>query len=458
MADKAISDGTRKDKLMKKLSDAGLSPVRKALEFFNPTNPRTMEVVDHLTQLLAAAATLSNSIETNAYIKKILKFLSYIFLVFNVFTSIKSLFVLDEDEVPPSEYYLLRQYYQYTLMYRSDTFNEQSVINMDLFRSNLPRLVAIKEIYEVSDVHGELKTVELQDFVKATLRSYAIVVVHNDVEFLLTFAWKSGKTFDIFGPSEEQSASLIASIAAALLQSLQKNLIEISGGNHYDYDDIHSLKLFDLEVPEFYDEYIFDNLFNALETSMEKKIKTGVLLYGPPGVSKTTTVKYILAKLNAVKIKISNDGYKAAKKILNIIKAPKVILIDDIDVINNDDKDDEVTALLDFLDSECYNIVIMVANTLNLSPVIIRSGRCDIKLECKPPSTEAREKILHNVLSEQKLEITDKEFAFALKNTNNMTHADLHNIVKTMSRYAISIKEAIEKVKGFIQQTSRLDD
>lgn len=131
--------------------------------------------------------------------------------------------------------------------------------------------------------------------------------------------------------------------------------------------------------------------------------KTGILLYGEPGVGKSSFVKAIAGKYGAdiVNINMSNIAdinLNELSAVLNVDSKEQlyIILLEDIDTAWLDrknvitDKEDQavINKLLQFLDSNTSpNNVIFIATTNHierLDNALLRDGRFDLKVEVKP--------------------------------------------------------------------------
>jgi len=90
----------------------------------------------------------------------------------------------------------------------------------------------------------------------------------------------------------------------------------------------------------------------------------------------------------------------------------------------------------------------MTANSVNLNPALIRSGRCDIKMLLTAPSLEERESILLRL--DAKYNIGARDFISKLiMETDGFTHADLHAACKLAK---LNGKNLINYLPEFKQQ------
>lgn len=144
----------------------------------------------------------------------------------------------------------------------------------------------------------------------------------------------------------------------------------------------------------------------------------GVLLYGPPGCSKTLTAKALATELGlnflAVKgpeifNKYVGESERTIREIFRKARAasPSIIFFDEIDAISGDREDANTSAALQVLTTllneidgvEELNGVVIVAATnrpTEIDPALLRPGRLDRHIYVAPPDYEARLQILEN--------------------------------------------------------------
>lgn len=142
----------------------------------------------------------------------------------------------------------------------------------------------------------------------------------------------------------------------------------------------------------------------------------GVLLYGPPGCSKTLTAKALATEsgLNFLAVKgpeILNkyvgESERAIREIFRKARAasPSIIFFDEIDAISGDREDaltqsaqNVLTSLLNEIDGveELKGVVIVAATNrpTEIDPALLRPGRLDRHIYVSPPDFEARLQIL----------------------------------------------------------------
>ncbi|KAK6453776.1 AAA+-type ATPase [Scheffersomyces xylosifermentans] len=165
--------------------------------------------------------------------------------------------------------------------------------------------------------------------------------------------------------------------------------------------------------------------FKALGVSAPK----GVLLYGPPGCSKTLTAKALATEsgLNFLAIKgpeIFNkyvgESERTIREIFRKARAasPSIIFFDEIDAISGDRDSAStsasqhvLTSLLNEIDGveELKGVVIVAATNkpTEIDPALLRPGRLDRHIYVAPPDYEARLQILTN--GSKKFNLVDED-------------------------------------------------
>ncbi|KAG6375937.1 P-loop containing nucleoside triphosphate hydrolase protein [Boletus reticuloceps] len=145
----------------------------------------------------------------------------------------------------------------------------------------------------------------------------------------------------------------------------------------------------------------------------------GLLLYGPPGCSKTVLaracatesgVNFVAVKGPELLSKYVGESERAVREIFRKARAasPSIIFFDEIDALGTSRSDSEgsvsshegvLTSLLNEMDGvqELIGVTIIAATNRPdvMDPALMRSGRLDRILFIGPPDQEGREEILH---------------------------------------------------------------
>ena len=158
-------------------------------------------------------------------------------------------------------------------------------------------------------------------------------------------------------------------------------------------------------------------------------IPNGLLLYGPPGLGKTTFAKKILNNVNRkvyIVRKTKSDGtfmdylsdiFEQAKN-----NQPSIILLDDLDKFAEDDntRNCEEFVTVQSLIDDIKNINVFVIATVNdkhvLPRSLLRSGRFDIKIEVDYPDEKESYNIMKHYLKNKKIdkEVNIKNISYIL--------------------------------------------
>lgn len=199
------------------------------------------------------------------------------------------------------------------------------------------------------------------------------------------------------------------------------------------------------------------------------KPSKGVLLYGPPGCSKTMIAKAIATEsnLNFIAIKgpelfskYVGDSEKAIRELYKRARlcAPAVVFFDEIDAIatkrsSNTDVSDRVLQLLTEMDGIEVNNVITIAATNRPDIIDIgltRPGRIDHLIYVPPPDLEARMEILKLNIVGNKMPVNeDVKIDDLAKKTERYSGAEICLICREAGLKALSKKLKMDLIKGF---------
>lgn len=338
------------------------------------------------------------------------------------------------------------------------TLRGSDIISGPFFRSSLNIFAKIHAIKNITIV-SKIEAVSFEGYI--TSGEFLIFAVYLEFEGTPVLLLDKGKQFEIYINRKRPNAisdfydTFVLKANSAILNSLKSHFLVISGSSRY-MDEV-KFTLENLQKPKFYDLELYNFLFPIIKKSLDSSIKTGILIYGRPGVSKTSTVLKILNELDLIKLRLPNSGYALAKSLLAGTNAKKAVLIDDMDVGENAEKTGEVSNLLDFLDSNCYDVVIMVVNKLEVDPTIIRPGRVDIRRFCKEPDYKHRIQIIKNILQDMK-ELSDFGIGGSFVGESErvdelaelfegLTHAEIHTIFKNSVRNGNTLEDSFALYK-----------
>jgi hypothetical protein len=336
-------------------------------------------------------------------------------------------------------------------------------ISPRLFRENLHKVLDIEEVVKcqgpqlaVPSSYSEfVADGDAVDFlILGTIpESKLKVAVHSTYKHIEFYAIPEG-SYDSPFTARSSAEAFVLSSTQAVLEELSSGVVEVvkqKGEERYVGDSV-GFKLVDFDPPEFFDKDLVNKIAPVAEAAISGGVKTGVLLYGDYGVSKTTTVNKILSMFDVLKVRVANSAYSDAKKILEDLRTRKIVVIDDADIGNNAEKNEDVSELLNFLDSNSYDLVFIVVNdTKALCPAITRPGRCDIKIHCPKPDAKTITTILTN------LKFADNDATQLSPNVVNtlLQYGATHALVKACYMNSIRYKISLEQS---VQQTLAMED
>ncbi|KAJ9216691.1 hypothetical protein DTO166G4_1537 [Paecilomyces variotii] len=189
--------------------------------------------------------------------------------------------------------------------------------------------------------------------------------------------------------------------------------------------------------------------------------KKGILLYGPPGCSKTLTVKALAteAGLNFLAVKGAEilsmyvgESERALREIFRKARSarPSIIFFDEIDAIaykrgsSSQGGVNVLTTLLNEMDGieELRNVLVVAATNKPdvLDPALMRPGRLDNILYIGPPDLEARQEIL-SIWSRKSVVHPEVDIADLALRTEGYSGAEIVSICETAGDAALDEEE-----------------
>jgi len=216
------------------------------------------------------------------------------------------------------------------------------------------------------------------------------------------------------------------------------------GGSSEAKESLKEIVAF-LEYPENY-------------TAVGAKIPKGVLLYGPPGCSKTLLARAVAGEANVPFISCSGSDFIemfvgiGASRIRDLFKkaqskTPCIIFIDEIDTIGkqrglagtNDERDQTINQLLTLMDGFETNTGIIVIAATNrpdiLDDALLRPGRFDRIISVNLPDLASRKEIFAIHIRDKPIDKDVSIDSFA-RRTVGLSGADIMNICNEAAIYA----------------------
>jgi len=170
-------------------------------------------------------------------------------------------------------------------------------------------------------------------------------------------------------------------------------------------------------------------------------LKRGLLLYGPPGVGKTHTVRYLVGELTDTTIvQLSGDALQAIKQACSIARTlqPAMIVVEDVDLIAQQrDNYGEGAPLLfmllnemDGLDEDADVVFLLTTNRADLleEALASRPGRVDEAVFIDVPDREARRRLVE--LYRRGLALDESRLDQVLDRTDGVTASFLKELLR----------------------------
>lgn len=197
----------------------------------------------------------------------------------------------------------------------------------------------------------------------------------------------------------------------------------------------------------------------------------GVLLYGPPGCSKTLTAKalatesgvnFLAVKGPEIFSKYVGESERAIREIFRKARAasPSIIFFDEIDALSPDRSEGGpstsaashvLTSLLNEIDGveELKGVVIVAATNRpdEIDAALLRPGRLDRHVYVAPPDFEARLQILKNSTSKMAIAENDVDLNKIAETTEGCSGAEIVLLCQEAALAAIREDKLAEKVE-----------
>jgi ATP-dependent 26S proteasome regulatory subunit len=170
-------------------------------------------------------------------------------------------------------------------------------------------------------------------------------------------------------------------------------------------------------------------------------LKRGLLLYGPPGVGKTHTVRFLVGELSDTTIvQLSGDTLHAIKEACSIARTlqPAMIVVEDVDLIAQQRDMYEGGAPLlfmllnemDGLDEDADVVFLLTTNRADLleDALASRPGRVDQAVHIGLPDRDARQRLVE--LYQRGLELDDTRLGTVLDRTDGVTASFLKELLR----------------------------
>lgn len=168
--------------------------------------------------------------------------------------------------------------------------------------------------------------------------------------------------------------------------------------------------------------------------SSGQHLKRGVLLYGPPGVGKTHTVRYLTSALPDVTfVMVSGEALQAIDSACSVARSlqPAVVVVEDVDLIAEDrgmypGQHPLLFQLLNEMDGVGGDVDVAFVLTTNradlLEPALAqRPGRIDEAVEIGLPDAECRRRLFDLYVGRLRMDVPEERLEAALARTDGVT-------------------------------------
>ncbi len=185
-------------------------------------------------------------------------------------------------------------------------------------------------------------------------------------------------------------------------------------------------------------------------------LKRGLLLYGPPGVGKTHTVRFLIGELaDTTIVQLSGDTLHAIKQACSIARTlqPAMIVVEDVDLIAQQrDMYDGGAPLLfmllnemDGLEEDADVVFLLTTNRADLleGALASRPGRVDQAVHIGLPDREARRRLVE--LYRGGLDLDETRLDGVLDRTDGVTASFLKELLR---RAAVVAADAVRDPSG----------
>jgi hypothetical protein len=177
--------------------------------------------------------------------------------------------------------------------------------------------------------------------------------------------------------------------------------------------------------------------------SAGQHLKRGLLLYGPPGMGKTHTTRYLLGRMTGyTRLVLTGRTLSAVGSITEMARAlqPSVVVLEDVDLVAEDRSmgprsSPVLFELLDAMDGAAGDADLLFLLTTNradlLEPALAaRPGRVDVAVEIALPDDTARERLLALYGRGVPLALTSEDVATAVERTDGVTASFLKELIR----------------------------
>jgi SpoVK/Ycf46/Vps4 family AAA+-type ATPase len=194
--------------------------------------------------------------------------------------------------------------------------------------------------------------------------------------------------------------------------------------------------------------------------------KRGIMLYGPPGSGKSSTIQLVMADVIArdgVVLKFDNPFvFIEGMRILRAIqpKTPAVVVMEDIDSIIEEYSESEVLNILDGVND--VDRVVFLATTNYAGKlggrIINRPSRFDKRFKIGFPNAAARRMYFEHIIGKDTLVASKVDLDKWVKDTQKMSIAHLKELFIAVTVLGDDYADAIKTLKSMKEDIDERDD
>lgn len=301
---------------------------------------------------------------------------------------------------------------------------------------------------------------------RACLRCALVLVTEEDsrsVIFVRGAEMDSGQpqaVLQIVSTQEGRAAEIAADVRALILQHNVFRRQVLSFGNEVfghgesilNFHERRQMSAGDLILPDetlagIERQVVGVARHRAALRSAGQHLKRGLLLYGPPGVGKTHTVRYLISKLSDLTIiQVTGQSLEAIGQACAIARTlePSMVVVEDVDLIAEDrgmypGEHPLLFQLLNEMDGLAEEADVVFLLTTNradlLEPALAsRPGRVDQAVEIGLPDDAARRRLFH--LYRAGLEIDESGLDEVLQQTAGVTASFIKELIRRAAVWA----------------------
>jgi len=220
--------------------------------------------------------------------------------------------------------------------------------------------------------------------------------------------------------------------------------------SNVDLQEVQTVELRDLKGLDDVLEALEANVILPLENSelaeeLNLQPKRGVLLAGPPGTGKTTIGRALARRLKSKFFLIDGTVVSGTAHFHHIIhsifetakqNAPAIIFLDDTDVVFEGGQETGLyrylLTMLDGLESASAGRICLMMTAMdvgNLPPALVRSGRIELWLETRLPTSTARAAILEDRCASLPASIGRVDIEALTQASEGLSGADLKRVI-----------------------------